>query len=109
MKRRIRRLRSLFKTYCQLVVGKASRCSSSCLVIESYSEPRDIPQLNSASTPEFAALLQSLPSTSEGTRLSDGELSATISLRLKLPVAAAIVCACGQPLDLIKIDALSCN
>ena len=78
-------------------------------LISSLETPRDIARLHSTSTPESAALLLGLPCSREGTRLTDIELSATISLRLGLPVAAPGICECRQPLDALGDHALSCN
>ena len=58
---------------------------------------------------EGASLFFGLPSFREGTRLSDVELSVIVGLRLGLPVAVAGTFKCGERLEALGDQALSCN
>jgi len=78
-------------------------------LVSALTTPRDVARLHSTSTPESAALFRGLPSTRDGTRLTNIELPVVVGLRLGIPVAAAGVCRCGAPLDTLGDHALSCN
>ena len=79
------------------------------LLLSQLHSARDVARLHAVSTPEAASLYFGLPSTRDGTRLSDPELSIAIGMRLGLPVAAHAICACGTELDVLGDHALTCN
>ena len=58
--------------------------------------PADVARLLAASTESASCLYAAIPSSKEGTRLSDATLSLAVGLRLGLPVATAGVCSCGE-------------
>ena len=71
--------------------------------------PEDVARLLAASTESASCLYHCIPSSRDGTRLSDTALSLAVGLRLGLPVATAGVCACGAELDPLGDHVLSCN
>ena len=71
--------------------------------------PEDVARLLAASTDSASCLYDCIPSSRDGTRLSDTTLSLAVGLRLELPVATSGICACGAELDPHGDHALSCN
>jgi len=57
-------------------------------LVNALTTARDVARLHSASTPETAALFRGLPSSRDGTRLTNIELPIVVGLRLGMPVAA---------------------
>jgi len=78
-------------------------------LVDALRTARDVARLHSASTAEAAAVYRGLPCSRDGTRLSNIELPIVVGLRLGLPVAAAGVCQCGAPLDVLGDHTLACN
>ena len=63
----------------------------------------------SVATYESGSLYTGLPSTVDGTRLSDTKLTMAIGLRLGVAVAALGTCICRTTLDEFGHHALTCN
>ena len=74
-----------------------------------HASSRDAARLRAAASAESAAFFESVPSTREGTRLSDNALTCAVGLRLGADVAVASKCSCGAELDSRSDHALSCG
>ena len=96
--------RGLYKTWAvPLIKLKLDR------VRAALQTPEDVARLLAASTESASCLYNCIPSSRDGTRLSDSALSLAVGLRLGVPVATPGVCACGAELDPLGDHALSCN
>ena len=75
----------------------------------SCSTPRDVARLLTSSRKESTLLFTGLPSSRDGTSLSDSAFKCAVGLRLGPDVAAASTCICGALLDSLGDHTLSCS